>query len=403
MERVSWVQSGNRYMRMEGEVHNLEQLSKGIYEIGCGMSGWFLTKTANCFTFNYKIYDMQRDFLNYVKKTYKNTTGNFGILLNGTRGTGKSVTAKLLANEMNLPVILVRNMGDSNDDMISYISSFNFDCILFLDEFEKQFGEQDSSMLQIMDGVYTSEYRKIFLLTTNSLNINENLLDRPSRIRYVKHFGNLEKNIVDEYLEDNLVNKTGKEELMDYIDTLTISTIDILKSIVEEVNIHGVEKFLESKSIFNVSTAMYNYNFIYSEIENDTIQASKFTVEKFVKEAKNYDNRFSIDAEYHDRMDKAKTEKDVEKVKKEFADKRHRTGYTNSDRESIDKPWNKLVPGKDTFYREWLTVVKVDEKNNVVVCADSCGTETWFFFIKNPKEKPSIYKENTFPNYWDLY
>lgn len=303
---------------------------------------------------------------------------------------------------MQLPVILVRNMGDDNDSMISFISSFNFDCILFLDEFEKEFGE-DSVMLQIMDGVYTSEHRKVFLLTTNNLTINENLLDRPSRIRYVKQFGNLSKDVVDEYLNDNLKDKTNKEQLIDYIDTLSISTIDILKSIVEEVNIHGVEKFLESKSIFNVSTASYDYSLIYSEVDRGSLANNKFNIDTFIKEAKNYDNRFTIEGDYRDSLNAAKSDKEVEKIKAQFKDKLKRTGYMNNDRHSCEKPWNKYVPGKDSFYREWLNVIQVDEKKNVIVCSEGPDDSVWFFFIKNPKEKPSIYKESSIPTYWDLY
>lgn len=48
--------------------------------------------------------------------------------------------------------------------MIEFLSGIEGDCILFLDEFEKNFSESDSTILQIMDGVYNSKYRKVFLL-----------------------------------------------------------------------------------------------------------------------------------------------------------------------------------------------------------------------------------------------
>lgn len=58
-----------------------------------------------------------------------------------------------------------------------------------------------------MDGVFNSPYRRVFLLTTNNLYVNENLIGRPSRIRYKKTFGNLQPEVVQEYLDDNLKNK----------------------------------------------------------------------------------------------------------------------------------------------------------------------------------------------------
>lgn len=107
-------------------------------------------------------------------------------------------------------------MGDHNQSMIEFLSGIEGDCILFLDEFEKNFSESDSTILQIMDGVYNSKYRKVFLLTTNA--INENMVGRPSRIRYVKEFGNLDLKVVNEYLDDALQVPEARQDLLDFID-----------------------------------------------------------------------------------------------------------------------------------------------------------------------------------------
>lgn len=104
----------------------------------------------------------------------------------------KTVTAKELCNRLQLPVILVQSMGvDTNSKLIKYLStSIDFDCIFFFDEYEKEF-KSSSDVLSFMDGTYNSIYRKVFLLTTNELNVDPNLLGRPSRIRYKKSFSNL--------------------------------------------------------------------------------------------------------------------------------------------------------------------------------------------------------------------
>ena len=136
MIKVSWLQSNNTYKKVEGDFSTVETVPVGIYNIGLSMSGWYLEKYADKFTFDYKIYGLQTEFCEHVLKTYKNTTGNFGIMLTGTKGTGKTVTAKILANYFNLPVIIVKDMEDSNQAMIEFLSGFNFDCVLFFDEFE---------------------------------------------------------------------------------------------------------------------------------------------------------------------------------------------------------------------------------------------------------------------------
>lgn len=389
MPRVSWIQSGSVYHRVEGEIRNLEVLTDGIYEVGLDLSGWHLIRTADTFTFDYKVYHLQREFIDHIKTTYSKTKGNLGVLFNGTRGTGKTVTAKILANELNLPIILVKSMGDKNDGLISYLSSFNFDCIFFFDEFEKQFSEGDCSILQIMDGVYNSAHRKIFLLTTNDLSINPNLMSRPSRIRYVREFGNLEQEIVEEFLEDELKDKSCKEDLMDYIDSLTISTIDILKAIVEEVNIHGIDEFLRFKNSFNVENAHYMYHTIQGQIEEDDLSENHYTIESFAKEAYVYKNRFEIDQKFKAAMEAATSDQEKEKIKTEYYASTRRKAYMEY--ETIyneDKAWNKLHPGKDDFNDE--RVVKVDVDRKIVVT--KYGSRFHFYWIENPNAKPSLYK-----------
>ena len=204
MSNIHWLKTNNIFKKVNGDFSTINELPLGVYNVGLTLEGWYLEKYADEFTFDYKIYGLETEFCEHVIKTFENTTGNLGIMLTGIKGTGKTVTAKILANAFKLPVIIVKDMGGNNQGMIEYFSSFNFDSILFFDEFEKNFSEKDSTILQIMDGVYNIGYRKVFLLTTNQMTVNENLVGRPSRIRYVKKFGNLDLKTVKEYLDDNL-------------------------------------------------------------------------------------------------------------------------------------------------------------------------------------------------------
>lgn len=391
MPRISWICTGSTYRRMEGDITNLDIIPNGIYEVCCDLTGWYLVRTADSFIFNYKVYDLQRGFIDHVKKTYENTSGNLGVLFNGTRGTGKTVSAKVLANELNLPIVLVKSMGENNDGLISYLSSFNFDCIFFFDEFEKQFHEGDCSILQIMDGVYNSEYRKVFLLTTNELTINENLLSRPSRIRYVREFGNLEREVVEEYLDDNLKDVSGREDLLSYIDTLTISTIDILKAIVEEVNIHGIEAFLEIKKIFNVTIASYNYRTIRGYVSVESATNKEYGVNNFLTDVKNYKNRYDIRESYNRELEDAKTEEEHDAISAKYRPLLRYGSDLNYDYvDDEDKAWNRLVEKRDLFNNEM--VIKVFLEQHVVITR--YGDSFYFYYIENPEQKPSLYNES---------
>ena len=380
MERVSWIQNGSNYKRVEGNVSNVDTIPKGIYNVGLSMTGWYLERTADEFVFNYKVYGLQSKFMQHVLTAFENTKGNFGILLNGTKGTGKSVTAKVLANKFNLPVIVVKSFGENNTQLIEFLASFNFDCVFFFDEFEKNFSDRDSSILQIMDGVYTSEYRRIFLLTTNETNINDNLISRPSRLRYIHEFGNLEPEITREYLNDTLNDKSHIEDIIDFVDTLQISTIDILKSIVEEINIFGFDKFMEDKSFFNIKTAAYTYRTKRIYLRNDE-ELHNYSVDKFLADLKLYEkkpNRFNYP-----------NDEEFAKVYNEYRNTVYREPdyCTLSD---IQKSFKSLKIGDHIGRYDGEKVMFVDHTHNVFITKDYNDDDYYYYFVENPNQRPSL-------------
>lgn len=391
-EVINWLKRGSEFKRVEGDFKTIPTIPVGVYNVGLSLSGWYLEKYADSFTFDYKIYGLQEDFLNHIIKTYQNTRGNFGILFNGIKGSGKTVAAKILANRLQLPVIIVKSMGDQNQNMIEYLSSFNFDCVIFMDEFEKNFAESDSTVLQIMDGVYNIGYRKVFLLTTNSLSVNENLIGRPSRIRYVRKFINLSLSTVEEYLDDNLQNLEYKKDLLEYVDTLSISTIDILKTIVEEVNIHGLDGFEKAKTFFNVDTLQYNYYGVYSYVRQSMVEndPDKWSITQFLKDVDKYYNpsirpAFMINKE----EDEWTTEEILEA--KEYNENRRRIFDISYESWELNKKIVNLKVGDDF---DGKTVVAIDMSRKVMCCLEnnSEGEPYYLFcYIKNPLAKPSLY------------
>lgn len=110
----------------------------------------------------------------------------------------------------------------------------------------------------MIDGVY-NDMRKLYILTTNKLSIDENLLGRPGRIRYIKEFSNLSAKAVNDVINDNLKDISLKEEVLKVVDSLEISTIDILKAIIDECNIMGA---VPSDSTLNIPKAKYRMQII---------------------------------------------------------------------------------------------------------------------------------------------
>ena len=351
MGKQIWLQDGNTFSQGSSTtVSHPEGLPKGIYEVKLSMAGFYLSKIAESFTFDYKLYGLNKKFIDYVLKTYENTTGNLGVLLDGIKGTGKTVVAKELCNRLQLPVILVQSMGsDTNDKLIKYLSTaIDFDCIFFFDEYEKEF-KDSSDVLSFMDGTYNSIYRKIFLLTTNELNVDPNLLGRPSRIRYKKSFGNLSEEVTRELLNDILEDKTAIEKIIELTHSMNIITIDLIKAIATEINIHGAEALPDIKETFNIEFSKFSYLYKIIQVRHYNVEFTPENIKNLLQTYRNYKELRKRDWE-------------------EYSDEEKKFSNTWSTRFSDDfgstiedKEFKYLKPG-DYFEDDRILIINTEEK-----------------------------------------
>lgn len=249
MEAKKWEDNGGRlyYKHVKPVYPKLENAVYVLQRDEYGKS--YLEKLEDEFTFDYKLYGLESGLINRVVKTYNHKTGNIGILLNGVKGTGKSVTAKLLCNKLQQPTILVTEY--TYNEAILMMASIQQNITIFIDEYEKIFGDK-SELLSIMDGALNSTHRRMFLLTTNTLYVNDNLIDRPSRIRYKKTFGNLTLSVLTEVVDDRLKQKELRQQTIDFLSTLNTITIDSVNAVIDEINIHSEEPKIFER-VFNVT------------------------------------------------------------------------------------------------------------------------------------------------------
>lgn len=254
-----WFEQGNTYAMSPGH-DPIDGLPTSIYSIDFSpMSGFFLTRKEDKFKLPSKLYGMEDAFIQRVLRTWDNLEqGVLGVLLQGLKGTGKTITAKQIAERANVPVLLCSNPYGG---MFSYLADIKQDIILFIDEFEKVVDQEKENpwvteLLRYLDGVKTPNNRCMTLLTSNSNKIHDALLDRPTRIRYRKEFESVGKDVVEEITNDKVSDKVLAKKILDTLANVNYLTIDNILSFIKEALIHTNIEPEELLDDFNISRKM---------------------------------------------------------------------------------------------------------------------------------------------------
>lgn len=186
--------------------------------------------------------------------TFDSKPGNMGVLLSGTKGTGKTCTSKLVAKKMlakGCPVIMVTT-GINTYALAEFFQKINTKSMILFDEFDKQYGKQEKSsdddddiiaaagtnqngLLSLLDGIQSA--KQLFMFVCNELEeVNEYLFNRPSRIYYHIKYKGLDEDVIRSYCEKYLNNKDYIEDILKVRYVVNDLSFDILQAIVEESN-----------------------------------------------------------------------------------------------------------------------------------------------------------------------
>lgn len=164
------------------------------------------------------IYETEQDisFKNRVINNFNNSDKTTGVLLAGLKGSGKTLAAKQLCKQANLPIIIV-DPSFRTSDLNKFFTLFNTPVAIIFDEVDKNTDRRwdTAQMLSFLDGMQNT-CKKLVVFTCNNTNsLDENMLDRCSRIRYYKTYYELNRETVNMIIND----KFGKESdvLLDFI------------------------------------------------------------------------------------------------------------------------------------------------------------------------------------------
>jgi hypothetical protein len=141
----------------------------------------------------------------------------------------------------------------------------NTPCIIFFDEFEKVYEKKEwqEAILTFLDGAFGKQ-DKLYLFTINSItSVSEFFKNRPSRVRYLINFDNMEEEAIREYCNENLNDKTKILEVISFSSECWEFNFDMLQALVREMNLFN-ESVAQATKVLNVKSFLskdsYDYN-----------------------------------------------------------------------------------------------------------------------------------------------
>ena len=249
-----YMKSGNTFRIATKESMDLhEVLPVGNYVVKMDPFENFFIEKIEDFDVPSKMYGDTLRNTDRVIESYWKREKSTGVMLVGEKGSGKTLLSKNICVEMakqGVPTIVI-NAPWVGDKFNTLIQSIQQPCIVLFDEFEKVYNhDQQEAMLTLLDGIYTT--KKLFLLTCNDKwRVDMHMRNRPGRIFYMIEFKGLDPDFIREYCQDNLVNKSHIETIVNITSVFAAFNFDMLKALVEEMNRYN-ETPQEAMRILNV-------------------------------------------------------------------------------------------------------------------------------------------------------
>lgn len=218
------------------------KLEVGTYEVQVSQDkGYYLSRIPDM-TVPSVVYGDTPEFAKRVISTYLKRGCNTGVLLEGEQGSGKTMLAKIVSaamRELGLPTIVI-NKAYSGPQFNEFMSTIDTPCMVFFDEFEKTYSRSDDkeAVLTFFDGVFDSN--KLIICTVNDKDrLSSHMLNRPGRLYYVMNYNRLNNEVIKEYCEDKLDDKSMIDKIVAISSVYGGFNFDMLQALVAEMNMYN--------------------------------------------------------------------------------------------------------------------------------------------------------------------
>ena len=300
------VHTAGTYRIFESNLETYDQLPTGFYQVMFSKGSGFFLSNFHPLSVAHKVYGNHKEKVNKVMRSFNAFQRNLGVILSGSKGTGKTLFSRLLANEMviaGFPVIVVK---DYVPGLADFIDSIDQEVMVLFDEFDKTFGgirpgdneaDPQTGLLSMFDG--TGNGKRLFVITCNGLQkLSEYLVNRPGRFHYHFRFEYPTSEEIQAYLNDNLDAEYASEiPKVVFFSRKVALNYDCLRAIVFELNL-GVpfEKAIQDLNIINLNKE--NYDLTLHFTDGTTLKAWKVPLDLFDLEADKQVSLYDENGEY---------------------------------------------------------------------------------------------------------
>jgi hypothetical protein len=256
-----YIKQGNTFSTTaEANIDIKRELPVGTYIVKFHMEKGYYLEIAENLTIKGKIYGNLNPRADRIIETFRSRPRNTGVLLNGEKGSGKTLLTKRVSELLVADGVstLIVNQQYCGDGFNTFLQSIDQPTVVVFDEFEKVYeAENQEKILTLLDGVFPS--KKLFMLTVNNMTkVDQHMINRPGRLFYSVKYEGLDRDFIIEYCNDVLINKSYSVTVANLASLFRHFNFDMLQSLVEEMNRYN-EAPKEALAMLNVKPDMANY------------------------------------------------------------------------------------------------------------------------------------------------